>query len=156
MSTKDSGFTLIETVIFIVIVSIAVAAISNQISQNVEHSADPLLRQRAIAIAHLYLDRMQGVRWDETTPVGGGTSSGQSTEGLDTGESCNLAQLDDFDDFDCFSDEDLGDGFTLTITVENGTAVWDSVPANKHKKAVISVTTPINDTLKVTLYRADY
>jgi MSHA pilin protein MshD len=156
MPTKGRGFTLVEVVIFIVIVSIAVAAITLQFNQSVQHSAEPLLRQKAIGIIHQHLDQMQTVRWDETTPVGGGTAPGPSTPGLDAGESCSLSQLDDFDDFDCFANSDAGDGFTVNIDVTNGTALWAGVPAASHKQAVITVTTPVNEALQVTLYRANY
>lgn len=156
MSTRQGGFTLVETVIFIVIVSVAVAAITMQFSQNVQHSASPLLRQKAIVLAQFYMDRMQTVRWDENTPVGGGATAGQSTPGVDGGEACGLATIDDFDDFDCFSAFDLGDGFTLDITVTNGSGGWDAIPATEYKQAVINVATPAGETLSVTLLRADY
>ena len=95
MSTRVSqhGFSLIELVIFIVIVGVAVAGVTLQFSTSVAQSAAPLLRQKAIAIAHTYLDQMQAVKWDETTPLGGGSGS-QSTVGLD-GESCSLGMVDD-------------------------------------------------------------
>ena len=155
MPTNHNGFTLIETVIFIIIVSIAVAAITTQVSQNVQHSADAVLRQKAIALSHQFLDQMQTARWDETTPIGGGTAPGQTGPGLDAGETCTFSDIDDFDDFDCFSGTSLGDGYSITITVTNGAGGW-VVPGNSHKKALISVATPMNETLAITLYRANY
>lgn len=156
--TRHSGFTLIETVMFIVVVSIAVAAISQQVIQSAGHSADPLTRQRAVTILHQYLDQMQTAKWDTTTPDGGGAATTQSAVGLDAGEVCTLGTLDDFDDFDCFDNTDLGESYTVDITVTNGAANWGNpvVPAAQHKKAVINVSTPIGDTLSITLYRANY
>lgn len=155
MSIKSQGFTLIETVIFIVIVGVAVAAIALQFSTGVQESATPLLRQKAINIAHQYLDHMQTVRWDEATPIGGGSAPSQTGPGLD-GESCVLIQLDDFDDFDCFDNTALGDGFSINIDVNNGSGNWDSIGATQYKRAVIGVTTPANETLTLTLLRANY
>lgn len=156
MQTNQHGFTLIETIIFIIIVGVAMGAIVVQFTTSVQHSAAPLLRQKAITIAYQYLDHMQTVRWDETTPVGGGTAPGQSTPGLDAAESCTLSQLDDFDDFDCFNNTALTDGFSINIDVFNGSSSWDSIPSNAHKKAEISVATPVGETLTVTLFRANY
>lgn len=69
---KHAGFSLIETVIFIVIVSIAVTAIALQFSTNVSHSHEPFLRQRAIAVANAYMDEILKKRWNENSPTGGG------------------------------------------------------------------------------------
>lgn len=158
MLIKNRGFTLIEAIIFIVIVSVAVTAITLQFAQNVQTSAEPLIRQKGMAIAKRYLDQMQTVRWDENTPVGGGTATSTSTPGLDAGETCTLSVLDDFDDFDCFNNNALADGFSIDITVTNGTSIgaWDSVPANSYKRAVINVGTPTNETLRLTIFRANY
>lgn len=154
---RTRGFTLIESVIFIVIVSIAVAAIAQHVSQSVQGSADPLLRQKALTILHQYLDQMQTVRWDENTPIGGGALTAPASVSHEEA-SCTLASLDDFDDFNCFTDFDLGDGFTIDITVTLETTNWDSVPAGSYKKAVVNVGVPTGagETLSITLYRANY
>ena len=69
---RSHGFSLIETVLFIVVVGVAVSSISLQFSQNVLHSAEPILRQQAVTIANGYIDEMIHKRWDELTPIGGG------------------------------------------------------------------------------------
>lgn len=78
------GFTLIETVLFIIIVGIAVAAIGTQFATNVSRSHEPVLRQRALAVATAYMDEILRKRWNENTPPGGGcvdTTSGSCTGG---------------------------------------------------------------------------
>lgn len=156
MPTKANGFTLIELVIFIVVVGVAVAGITLQFSQNVAASAAPLLRQKAIAIAHTYLDEMQSVRWDETTPIGGGSAASQSAPGLDGAEACTLGALDDFDDFNCFQDSVLADGFTIDIDVTNGIGLWVAIAATDYKQATITVSTPAGESLAIPIYRAEY
>ena len=66
------GFSLIETIIFILVVGIALAGIVSLFVQNTRSSADPFVRERAVAIAHTYMDEIMGKRFDENTPVGGG------------------------------------------------------------------------------------
>lgn len=68
---------------FIVIVGIAVAAISLLFQQNVQHSADPLIRQKTIAVAKAYMDEIVRKRWDELTPTGGGCIDTSSTPNCD-------------------------------------------------------------------------
>ncbi len=72
VSIRQKGFTFIELVMFIIIVSVAVTAISLLFAQTVRHSADPLIRQQALAVAKAYFDEIVRKRWDELTPDGGG------------------------------------------------------------------------------------
>lgn len=59
------GFTLIEMVITIVILSIALAALSGVLSNGISRSGDTLLQVRAVALAQSYLDEILGKRYDE-------------------------------------------------------------------------------------------
>jgi type II secretory pathway pseudopilin PulG len=69
---NNQGFTLIETIIFIVIVGIAVLSVIFLYMVNASHSHEPLIRQKAVAVASAYMDEILGKRWDESTPMGGG------------------------------------------------------------------------------------
>jgi MSHA pilin protein MshD len=71
-ATRQRGFTFIELVMFIVIVGIAVTAVTLLFVQNVRYSADPLIRQKLIAVAKAYTDEIVRKKWDELTPDGGG------------------------------------------------------------------------------------
>ena len=68
----SSGFSLIETVIFILVVGVALAGIVSLFMQNTRTSADPFVRERAVSIALTYMDEIMGKRFDENTPVGDG------------------------------------------------------------------------------------
>lgn len=57
---------------FIVIVGVSVSAITLLFVQNVRFSADPLLRQKSIAVAKAYMDEIVRKKWDALTPDGGG------------------------------------------------------------------------------------
>lgn len=56
---KQSGLTMIELVIFIVIVSIAVAGVLSVLNYTTRHSADPLQRKQALAIAEALLAEVE-------------------------------------------------------------------------------------------------
>lgn len=53
------GFTLIELVIFIVVVSAALAGVLAVLNRSTSHNADPQLRRQALAIAESLLEEVQ-------------------------------------------------------------------------------------------------
>ena len=56
----------------IIIVGIAVGAMTTVITTNVASSSEPVIRQKTLKIANLYMDEIMGKRWDENTPASGG------------------------------------------------------------------------------------
>lgn len=64
---KQSGVTLIEMVLTIVILAIALVAISGMLSSGVGRSSDTTIELRAAALAQSYLDEILGKRFDENS-----------------------------------------------------------------------------------------
>jgi len=125
--TNSKGFSLIEIVIFIVIVSIAMAAIGSQFIQNVQHSAEPLLRQKALVAAHSHMDAIQGQKFVDVVSYTDNSIVGISV-------SVNVSNAD----------------WSTTTPAE-------TIPAVDSKKIDVSVTTTAtNETLSFTLYRVNY
>ncbi len=56
---KQRGISLIELIMFIVIVSVAAAGILLVMNQVTMHSADPLIRKQALAVAESMLEEIQ-------------------------------------------------------------------------------------------------
>lgn len=56
---RQSGVSLIELIIFIVIVSTAVAGVLSVMNVTTQHSADPMLRKQAQAIAESLLEEIE-------------------------------------------------------------------------------------------------
>lgn len=65
---RQRGFTLIELVLFIVIVGVAAAAILGAMTLATRHSADPQLRKQALAIAEGMLEEIQLARFTFCDP----------------------------------------------------------------------------------------
>ena len=65
---SERGVTLIELVLFIVIVGLASAAILGVMSLTTKHSADPQLRKQALAIAEGMLEEIQLARFTFCDP----------------------------------------------------------------------------------------
>ena len=109
--SAQSGISLIELVIFIVILAIALTAITLVYINTTRNSADPLVRIKSVELAQLTLNEILLKKYDENTPVGSGCvehaptrcTSGDSaatntTFGPDTGET-NRTQYNDVDDY---------------------------------------------------------
>jgi MSHA pilin protein MshD len=58
-SKRQYGFSLIETVLFMLIVGIAAAGILGVMNKFTGHSSDPLLRKQALAIAESLLEEIE-------------------------------------------------------------------------------------------------
>jgi MSHA pilin protein MshD len=52
------GFTLIELIVFIVIVGVALTGVLSVLNQATRHSADPIIRKQALAIAEALLEEV--------------------------------------------------------------------------------------------------
>ena len=58
MTGRQRGFTLIELIIFIVVVGVGVAGILSVYTTSIKNSADPLVRKQALAIAESLLEEI--------------------------------------------------------------------------------------------------
>jgi MSHA pilin protein MshD len=86
------GFTLIELIVFIVIVSVGIAGVLASLNISVQHSADPLQPKQALAIAEATLESMLLKSYADlspapasTTPVTGYTATVTVTTGVTIG-----------------------------------------------------------------------
>jgi MSHA pilin protein MshD len=57
-TNRQAGVTLVELVIFIIIVSFAVAGILAVMNMTIRHSSDPLIRKQAIAVAESLMEEI--------------------------------------------------------------------------------------------------
>ncbi len=69
---KQKGISLIELVIFIVIMSVALTSITLIYINTTRYSADPMVRIRSIELAQSTLEEILLKAYDDNTPVGGG------------------------------------------------------------------------------------
>lgn len=55
---RQRGLTMVELIIFIVVVSVGIAGIMSVFNLTVRHSADPMIRKQAIAIAEALMEEV--------------------------------------------------------------------------------------------------
>lgn len=73
-----SGFTLIEVIIFMVIVSVALAGVLTVLNVSAKSSADPIIRKQELAIAESLLEEVQMQSFTWCDPDDGNAASATS------------------------------------------------------------------------------
>ncbi len=111
----QSGVTLIETIVFIVVISIALMALVRIFNQSVVQSVDPAIRIQSLERAQALLDEILARRFDENTPAGGvpacGSTGGPACAGITVD-----AAFDDVGDYHGFN-QSFGTGYSAAVTV---------------------------------------
>lgn len=147
------GFTLIEVIIFIVVVGAGLAGILSVMNTVVKSSADPLIAKQTVAIAESMLEEI--LLKEFANPVGGYTGSSR-------------ALFDDVDDYNGYTTSsgivDLNGtavagltnynitGVTVAVTTAAQNASLSAIGA---KRVTVTVTGP-QGAISLTGYRANY
>lgn len=83
---QQRGLTLVELIVFIVIVGVALAGVLTVLNHTTRHSADPLLRKQALAIAEALLEEvmLQPFTWCDPDDANAATATSYA--------SCSVAE----------------------------------------------------------------
>lgn len=146
-SRAQSGFTLIEVIIFIVVVSVALAGVLLVIDTVVRTSADPMVRKQALALADSVLEEILNKNYEDPDGLPNVVESGRAT-------------FDDVDDYNgqtqaAFADlpPQIAARYTIGIVV-NPPAPLNGVNA---KRIVVTVTqVGSGEAISMTGYRGNY
>ncbi len=145
----QSGVTLIELIVFIIIVSVGLAGVLSSLNISAKGSADPLPPKQALAIADALLEEILLKSYSD--PDG---TDGETTRGT----------YDDVDDFDVPDDAtataistDLGGtalptGYSASVEISS---VSIGSPAIAMRQITVSVSYPGGDTISLTGLRAN-
>lgn len=144
--SSDSGFTLVELIVAMVVISIALVGVMSVINYTTSHSSDPVLRQQAIAIAEAYMEEITLKNYVDPDADGEGSR----------------ALFDDVDDYNGLADSGAHDqngnaisgleNYAVAVVVQNLTN-WEGIAA---LKIDVTVTDPAGENLTLTGYRTDY
>ncbi|GGY67928.1 MSHA biogenesis protein MshD [Cellvibrio zantedeschiae] len=140
------GVSLIELVIFLVVVSIATSALLATYANSAKNNADPIIKVRALELAQARLDEILALKYDANTPTGGIPACNSTGTGAMTCNNSPDSDLNDVDDFHNVSDTPYT-GYTRDVTV---------VTSNNLKLVTVTVTAPKNITLTLAAYRANF
>lgn len=182
MSTTDQrGLSLIELLVFIVVVGIAVSGVLSVYSLNVRSSADPMLRKQALAVAESLLEEVLAKPYTYCDPDDANVETAQNAsvgplgcattpEGMGRevaqGETryANLTPFDNVNDYDRFAMNPVVDlegngvalnGYSATVRVQPAGA-FNGIPAGETLLVTVTVTTPGNQGVSLSGYRTRY
>jgi len=132
--TCQKGVSLIEMIVFIIVIGIASSALFATYTYSLMHNTDPLIQVRALELAQARLDEVLALKYDANTPTGGIPACNTPT-----GVACNNtpdANMNDVDDFHNVSDTPYA-GYNRRVTVTT---------TNNEKLITVTVTGPITAT----------
>lgn len=178
--TSERGLSLIELLVFIVVVGIAVTGVVSVFSLNARSSADPMVRKQALAIAESLLEEVLGKPYtycdpddaqaDTATssaigPTGCATTpESMGADGVEDRYS-NVTPYDNVNDYDGFSMAGIADlsgaavpglaSYTATVQVQPAGA-FNGIPAGETLLVTVTVTAPGNLGVSLSGYRTRY
>lgn len=102
----QSGFTLIEMIAGIVIMAVAMTALTAVLFPHAKRSVDPVYQVRAAELGQSLINEVMGKSFDENTDLNSGTRCGEN------GTSCSAVLGPDGEDVDDYDDVDDYHGYT--------------------------------------------
>jgi len=142
---KQTGVTLIELIIAMLIVSVALLGILSVVNQTTVHSADPLINHQAVAIAESYLEEIL------LFPV-------VDPDGSNTGET--RATFDNVGDYAGLNEPPTDRSGTAIANLSNYTVsvtITDvTLSATLMKEVNVTVTRGVDVSISIKGYRASY
>jgi len=167
---QQQGFTLIELIVGIVVLSISLAIVSTLIAPAEEKSADNILQIKASELGQSLMNDITSRAFDHNSDMSGGlVRCGEAgttcsiTLGPEPGEATR-SQYNDVDDFNGFTEkvnstDDALDGgynqFEISVTViYAGTDL--GLVNNLAKRITVTVTTPLGTPIEFTSHKANF
>ncbi len=154
-AAKQRGISLVELIMFIVIISTAVAGVLLVMNQVTAHSADPLIRKQVLAIAESMLEE---IKLQDLSGVG--CAGTLAADGARTG----VSSVCDYDGYkttagilDFSTNGHVGlDNYNIDSVVVAQIATLGGTAITPGSGVVITVTVagPARETIEVTGYRA--
>lgn len=149
------GVTLIELMVFIIIVSVALAAMIAAFNFYVSNSVDPIVQLRALECAQAKMDEIIARKFDESSPTGGIPACGSAEVGA---VACNGISVDsDFDDIGDFNGQVDNSNPDCAITVSVVAAGAElSIANDQVRRVTVNVVSPLGGNATLSSYRANY
>jgi len=144
INRPQPGVTLLEMIVFIVVVSIALTALTAVYNQSVSRSSEPLIRQRALNLAQAKMDEVLALKYDAMTPTGGVPAC--DSIGAPACNNATDSDMNDVDDFNNQTDTPYS-GYQRVVTV---------TLLNDVKRIQVRVSAPDASSILLTAEKANF
>lgn len=172
---NQKGFTLIETIVGMVVLAISFSVLTTLIHPVAQQSADQLHQVKAAELAQSVLNEIQNKAFDNNSDMAGGRvrcgenaipcSTTMGSEGAETRATFN--DVDDYNGLVYSAGEiensqgiiiDLYIGYSMRITVRNDANYDGSFPndISTAKLITVTITTPTDFSMNFSTYRANF
>ena len=153
MQVRQKGMTLVELVISIIVLSIAIVGVLSALGTIAGRSADPMIREKSIAIAEAYMEEVSlsqfaPVAGCPAVPGSGGRANfshlchyhGLSDTGAHNQYGAAIAELNNYD---------------VTVTISNSSNLG-GLSSAVVLRIDVCVTGPTSETFSLSGYRTNY
>jgi MSHA pilin protein MshD len=161
---RAGGTTLVEVILFILIVSIAVTAVVNALSVAVRASSDPLVQRQTLAIAESLIQEIDSQPYAQKDPYN--PTGPDDAIGPETGETRAGSPLpfDNPNDYSGYSETGIvaPDGTSIpglgsySASVTAAQQAMGNVPSSDGLLVVVTATGPDGQSFTLTSFRARY
>lgn len=155
MPWRIKGVTLIEMVVFIIVLSIGLTAMVAAMNNHLSNSVDPITNIRALECAQAKLDEISARKFDENSPTGGVPACDSAEVGA---AAClGIVPDADFDDVGDYNGQvDNSDSnCTVSVSVVNGGGDL-SLSAAQARRITVDVVSPGGGRATLSTYRANF
>lgn len=172
MFKRSQGFTLIELIVGIVVLTISLSIVSTLIAPAEEKSADNILQIKASELGQSLMNDIMSRAFDDNSDMSGGRIRCDETGALacttvlasELGET-KRSQYNDVDDFNGYDELlnstneviDSGyDQFIIKVTVSYAGTELGLADNSLAKRITVSVTTPLGTAIEFTSHKANF
>lgn len=151
LALTQGGVTLLELIVFILVISLALGALVASYRQAHTQSVEPLVRVRLLALAQGQLDQLLALPYDGATPAGGVPACGSVTP---DGPAPACAGAGAISAFDGAQDTPYS-GYVRRVSVVFAGADLGLVHTQA-KRISVTVSAPNGEALTLSAYRANF
>ncbi|MDO8890856.1 MAG: prepilin-type N-terminal cleavage/methylation domain-containing protein [Sulfurimicrobium sp.] len=150
---SQSGLTLIELLIFIVVVSVGVVGILSVMNQTTRYSSDPMVRKQAIAVAESLLEEILVKDFSDPDGVAATEASRDLYDDVDDYSGFSASPVKDINGSVLL--DGAGNPLNFTASVSVTAQAFDVVPGADAKLITVSVSGR-GETITLSAYKVNY